>query len=191
MWGLTARFSNVAIKVQQEFRLVAGNPGDAMWQGWHRYPIKFYGQERWRPTQQSETYLNRYGCFPQWQCRFVDDLWPKLRYHLPLALNQGKFCLERFLTSLCLNSNVTRTKTSMPSFIQDCSSVSSFRTNAWYTTRASKNSQAAGRYFLRSIRRHKCSGASRSIFRCAERTWRVYKCLSNCIISLTSFMLST
>ena len=82
-------------------------------------------------------------------------------------------------SSLCLNSTATRTKTSMPSFIQDCSSVSSFR-NAWYTTRASKNSQAAGRYFLRSIRRHKCSGASRSIFICAERTWRVYKCLSNC-----------
>ena len=99
----------------------------------------------------------------------------------PIGVEPGEILpKKKSLLYLYLNSNVTRTKTSMPSFIQDCSSVSSFR-NAWYTTRASKNNQPAGRYFLRSIRRHRCSGASRSIFMCAERTWRVYRCLSNCI----------
>ena len=101
----------------------------------------------------------------------------------PIGVEPGEILPKKGpYSSLCLNSNVTRTKTSMPSFIQDCSSVSSFR-NAWYTTRASKNNQPAGRYFLRSIRRHRCSGASRSIFMCAERTWRVYRCLSICINS--------
>ena len=71
-----------------------------------------------------------------------------------------------------------QTKTSSPWLLQVPSSCSSSRTRARWTTRASRNSQAAGKYFFRSMSRHKCSGASKSNFICAESSCSVCKCVS-------------
>lgn len=116
--------------------------------------------------------------YPQRQSGSMDNLRAKMRYGLPLSLDEWKLLLNAKCQKIRKAFSEKFTMMLMPWFNQLSSSWSSSWESARCTTRASMNNQVAWKYFSLSISRHRCSGASRSSFMWAESTCNVCKCES-------------
>jgi hypothetical protein len=116
----------------------------------------------------------------------MDNLRAKMRYGLPLSLDEWKLLLNAKCQKVRKTLSTKFTTTLMPWFNQLSSSWSSSRESARCTTRASMNNQVAWKYFSLSISRHRCSGASRSNFMWAESTCNVCKCESDIYIYISN-----